>query len=221
MSMSFSITWLSGSSLQFYGQAQECVVESMVGERMAGFIAWGQWRGWYTAPCGTMGRPPCQLEAGRTMLGGEMGNGIMMNTQLSYLNNEITEGNKIVRWSAMGGGSYSPGFGKFYNGATFAIEAVAIRASTGEQCKSEPNGHCHDWSQLVATSAVVFRGNVAQSNGGFSIATGAYTDSVRDVIIEGNAIHRSDPDKAMQISPSMVATPNGTCIVRGNTLPTK
>ena len=96
---------------------------------------------------------------------------------------------------------------------------MAIRASTGEQCKSEPNGHCHDWSQLVATSAVVFRGNVAQSNGGFSIATGAYTGSVRDVIIEGNAIRRSDLDKAMQISPLMVAEPNGTCIVRGNALP--
>lgn len=51
-----------------------------------------------------------------TRLGGEMGNGIMMNSQLSYLDNKILEGNTIVRWSAMGGGSYLPGFDKFYNG---------------------------------------------------------------------------------------------------------
>jgi hypothetical protein len=85
---------LDGGNLQFYGQAQECVVESLVGERIAGMVAWGQWRGWYTPPCGTMGRPPCPPPA---RLGGEMGNGIMMNTQLSYLNNHITVGNKIVR----------------------------------------------------------------------------------------------------------------------------
>ena len=39
-----------------------------------------------------------------------MGNGIMMNTQLSYLNNKILVGNKIVRWSAMASnGQYAPG----------------------------------------------------------------------------------------------------------------
>merc|ERR1711900_67479 len=93
-------------------------------------------------------------------LGGEMGNGIMMNTQLTYLNNRILEGNKIVRWSAMGGGSYVPGFAKFYNGAVFAIEGVEIRPSKGSTCKAEPDGVCHDWSSLAATSAVVFRNNV-------------------------------------------------------------
>jgi hypothetical protein len=228
--------FLDGGTLQFYGQAQECVVESLVGERMAALVAWGQWRGWYEPPCGTMGMPPCppnataataaaayadrdqQMPPG-TRLGGEMGNGIMMNTQLSYLNNQILEGNKIVRWSAMGGGSYAPGFGKFYNGATFAIEGVSIRPESGVNCQKEPGGKCHDWSQLTATSAVIFRGNTASSNGGFSVAASAYTNSVRDVIIEGNAIYQSDADKAIQISPLMTNSANGTCIVRSNSLP--
>ena len=61
----------------------------MVGERMTGTVAWGQWRGWYPG-----------LDAGK--LGGLMGNGIMMNTQLRYLNNRFIEGNKIVRWDAGG-----------------------------------------------------------------------------------------------------------------------
>lgn len=51
--------YMDGGTLQFYGQAQECVVQSLVGERVAGMVAWGQWRGWYTPPCGTMGMPPC------------------------------------------------------------------------------------------------------------------------------------------------------------------
>jgi hypothetical protein len=247
--------FLDGGTLQFYGQAQECVVESMRGERMAGFVAWGQWRGWYQAPCGTMGMPPCpphpptasvpvarsagslnevkggvtgsvivsspsyQTPGTSTWLGGEMGNGIMMNTQLSYLNNQIMEGNKIVRWSAMGGGSYSPGFRKFYNGATFAIQAVNIRIQTGGACKQEPGGICHDWTDLAATSAVIFRGNIAHSNGGFQIASAAFTTSVRDVIIESNVVLQSDPEKAMQISPRMLSPSNGTVLVRSNVVP--
>eukprot|EP00911_Craspedida_sp_UC1_P001117 UC1_evm1s839 len=51
--------FLDGGNLQFYGQAQECVVDGLVGERMTAVAAWGQWRGWYLPPCGTMGRPPC------------------------------------------------------------------------------------------------------------------------------------------------------------------
>jgi hypothetical protein len=64
MTMSFRVIFeqdhlMDGGTFQFYGQAQEVVVDSMVGERMAGFVAWGQWRGWYEPPCGTMGRSPC------------------------------------------------------------------------------------------------------------------------------------------------------------------
>jgi hypothetical protein len=121
----------------------------------------------------------------------------------------------------MGGGSYAPGFGKFYNGATFAIEPVEITApKSGAACKNEPHGVCHDWSHLVATSAVIYRHNIVDSNGGFNIAAGGFTASVRDVVIEGNLIQQSDADKALQVSPLMVGV-NGTCIVRGNTLPVK
>lgn len=211
-----------GGTLQFYGQAQEIVVDGLVGERIAGLVAWGQWRGWYEPKCGTMGMRPCPPPVDdhkRVQLGGEMGNGIMMNTQLSYLNNRILEGNKIVRWSAMGGGSYVPGFEKFYNGAVFSIQGVEIKPSKGTACKSEPGGVCHDWSSLAATSAVIFRNNVALSNGGFSINGGRPTVNIRDVVIEDNTIERSDADKAMQIAPVMTG-PNGSCIVRNNALPT-
>jgi hypothetical protein len=225
--------FLDGGTLQFYGQAQECVVQSLVGERVAGMVAWGQWRGWYTPPCGTMGMPPCTTESADRMavesddesggskavrLGGEMGNGIMMNTQLSYLDNEILEGNTIVRWSATGGGSYAPGFGKFYNGAKFSIQSVSIRPSTGP-CKNEKGGVCHDWSQLAATTAVVYRRNVAHSNGGFQVAGGQFTTSIRDVIIEGNTVLQTNPEHAMQVAQQMHDLLNGTCIVRGNVLP--
>ena len=145
-----------------------------------------------------------------------MGNGIMMNTQLTYLDNHILVGNKIVRWSDMGGGSYSPGFAKFYNGATFSVQAVSIRPESGNNCKREPAGKCHDWSQLAATAAVVYRNNIAQSNGGFNIANGQFTTSIRDIIIENNGIFQQDADKAMQVSPLML---NSTCIVRGNIVP--
>jgi hypothetical protein len=231
----------------------------MVGERISGFVAWGQWRGWYVANCGTMGMPPCppnSTTAGASeraagpatapadvtpppppppppppaassnsagndqglVLGGEMGNGIMMNTQLSYLNNKILEGNKIVRWSAMGGGSYLPGFQKFYNGATFNIEGVTIKASTGD-CHKEPGGICHDWSQLVATSAVIYRGNTALSNGGFNINSGVFTAAIRDVIIEGNSILKSDSYRAFQVDARMLNVTSGSVVARGNILP--
>ena len=71
----------------------------------------------------------------------------------------------------------------------------------------------------LATAAVVFRGNVADNNGGFQIASGAFTRSVRDVIIEGNVVLLSDADKAMQISPEMLDPVNGTCVERANELP--
>eukprot|EP01043_Picozoa_sp_COSAG02_P060794 COSAG02_NODE_8022_length_2743_cov_3.322239_3_plen_359_part_00 len=58
--------FLDGGTVQFYGQAQECVVESLLGERITGLVAWGQWRGWYDPPCGSMGMPPCPPPAPET-----------------------------------------------------------------------------------------------------------------------------------------------------------
>lgn len=68
--------FVDGGTVQFYGQAQECVVDSLLGERITGLVAWGQWRGWYDPPCGTMGMPPCPPPSAHdvgTSLGGEMG----------------------------------------------------------------------------------------------------------------------------------------------------
>ena len=118
----------------------------------------------------------------------------------------------------MGGGSYAPGFEKFYNGATFAIQGVTIHPSSGDACKAEPGGICHDWSLLAATSAVIYRGNSAASNGGFQIGGALYTKSIRDVIIEGNTVSQSDKDKALQIDAKMVDLFNGTCVARANFL---
>jgi hypothetical protein len=128
----------------------------------------------------------------------------MANVQLSYLNNRIAVGNKIVRWHAMGGGSYLPGFNKFYNGASFSVSAVGIKVDSHTT---------RDWTQLAATIAVVYRGNVVESNGGFNVANGVPTNAIRDLVIEGNRIAQTDADKAMQISPALT---NATCIVRNN-----
>ena len=110
-------------------------------------------------------------------------------------------------------------FGKFYNGGTFNIQAVEVTTQSGAACKKEPGGVCHDWSDLAATAAVVYRGNVVDSNGGFQIASCLFTKSVRDVIIEGNTVQLSDADKALQIAPQMTHPTNGTCVVTGNVLP--
>ena len=48
---------------------------------------------------------------------------------------------------------------------------------------------------------------------------GQYTTSIRDVIIEGNTVLQSDPEKAMQVAKEMRDPDNGTCIVRANILP--
>ena len=54
---------------------------------------------------------------------------------------------------------------------------------------------------------------MAENNGGFNIGGGADTASIRDVIIEGNRVAMSDPDKAMQVSNGML---NRSTVVRGN-----
>lgn len=128
----------------------------------------------------------------------------MANVQLSYLNNKIAVGNKIVRWHAMGGGSFMPGFEKFYNGASFSIQSVEIRTDSHTK---------RDWTQLAATMAVIYRHNVITSNGGFNVNNGQATSAIRDVVIERNQIAHTDADKAMQISSALT---NTTCIVRDN-----
>ena len=104
-------------------------------------------------------------------------------------------------------------------GAKFNIQGVTIVPSKGDDCKKEKGGICHDWSQLTATAAVIYRRNTAHSNGGFQVNGGQFTASIRDVIIEGNTVLQSDPEKAMQVASAMHDPTNGTCIVRANVLP--
>ena len=103
-------------------------------------------------------------------------------------------------------------FAKFYNGATFSVQSCNIEAPP-KPCKGDD---CRDWSQLTSTTAVIYRGNCALSNGGFNIANGQPANSIRDIVIDGNSIALSDPDKAMQISPVLL---NTTCVARRNVLP--
>lgn len=107
-----------------------------------------------------------------------------------------------------------------YKGAKFSIQGVTITPNPGGNCKNEKGGICHDWSKLTATTAVIYRRNTALSNGGFQVNGGQFTTSIRDVIIEGNTVLKSDPEKAMQIAKEMHDPSNGTCIVRANILPT-
>ena len=94
-----------------------------------------------------------------------------------------------------------------------------INANPDSNCKNEKGGICHDWSELIATAAVIYRRNTAHSNGGVQINGGQFTKSIRDVIIEGNTVLKSDPEKAMQVAKAMLDPLNGTCIVRANVLP--
>lgn len=107
-----------------------------------------------------------------------------------------------------------------YKGAKFSIQGVTITPNPGGNCKNENGAICHDWSKLTATTAVIYRRNTALSNGGFQVNGGQFTTSIRDVIIEGNTVLKSDPEKAMQIAKEMHDPSNGTCIVRANILPT-
>jgi hypothetical protein len=69
--------WADGGAFQYYGQALDNVVADSQGERMTGFLAWGQWRGWVPA---------------NASLGGQMGNGLMPNMRNSYLRNSFVGG---------------------------------------------------------------------------------------------------------------------------------
>ena len=70
--------WKDGGAFQYYGQALDNVLADSVGERMTGFLAWGQWRGW----------TPANASGGG--LGGQMGNGLMPNRRNQYLRNTFT-----------------------------------------------------------------------------------------------------------------------------------
>ena len=116
-------------------------------------------------------------------------------------------------WRGIAKCRLTQGYQKFYNGATFSIQAVNIEKPP-PNCKTGQT--CQDWSHLAATTAVLFRRNTVDSNGGFNIANGANTTFIRDIIIEGNTVLKSDSDKAMQVSPAML---NQSVMERNNVVP--
>lgn len=104
----------------------------------------------------------------------------MPNTQIQYLDNEIVEGNKVVRFN-----TYSsnmdigpvPGYQKFYNGATFATSSA----------DNSPPG-------LALNQFLVYRRNRIHSNGGFQIGGGETAgggSEESNILIENSIIRQT------------------------------
>lgn len=202
--------YVDGGTIQTYGQAMDCVFADNVGTRITGWVAWGQWRGWVPPPAatatgGSRGITTRRLRFSKTnddsRVGGVMGNGVMPNVHVRFLDNRVSVGNKVVRWNAgpRRSDDNQPEFGlnKFYAGATFAT-----------------TGGTQDMPDGVGENLFVdFRRNVVDSNGGFMIASGGSgSGHVRDVVVEHNTCHRSNVTRAYTVDPSASLT-----LLRGNT----
>jgi hypothetical protein len=185
-------SFVDGGNVQFYGQAFDIVVANCVGERMAGFYAWGQWKGCQEFQyCGSSG----------LTVTGEQGNGMMPTVQIQYINNTIVEGNKVVRFTAHdGSGTYKTGLGKFMNGATFVV--------SGGQWDDR-----HIPPSVFQSMQTIFRRNVVQSNGGFSLGPSG-AQGMRDVLVEGNVVKNTNASRALMVGSGITAL-----LVRSNDFP--
>jgi hypothetical protein len=89
-------------AFQFYGIGLENIVSKNRGERMAGMVNWGQWRGYHQ----TTPQPSPSL-------GGEMGCGANPNMRNSFVDNRFVEGNTVVNYNTLEGaffGNTSQGY---------------------------------------------------------------------------------------------------------------
>jgi len=77
-------------AVRFYGIGIGNIVADCTGERMSGFVVWGQWRGYEH---GTLWDIPASISGG----GGSGANPNLLN---QFLSNGITEGNAIVSHNA-------------------------------------------------------------------------------------------------------------------------
>lgn len=161
--------WADGGAVQYYGQALDCVLADAVGERMTGFLAWGQWRGWTPANASEMvGGRAAAAAAGATdlllppppplpQLRGQMGNGIMPNLRNQYLRNTIASA-----WASPNY-NYSVGYDAAYGRRFFAVQ---------------PLGNAP--ANISATFLLVYRHN--NGGGGYNFGAGA-----ADVLVDGGA----------------------------------
>ena len=95
------------------------------------------------------------------------------------------------------------------NAPLFHVELDALAVSPSRRLLGEDAVLPHQVD--VAPERV--RGAIRQRKRQHNIGNGEATTAIRDVLIEGNQIARTDTDKALQISPALT---NTTCIVRDN-----
>jgi hypothetical protein len=102
-------TYRDVGAVQFYGIGLDNIVADCVGERMGGFISWGQWRG-YTHNNINIPQPSS----------GGGGDGANPNLHCQFLDNRIAEGNTVVDYNGEFDDT-SGGFGCFLNGSSFVV----------------------------------------------------------------------------------------------------
>ncbi len=105
-------TWEDGGAFQFYGEAIDNIVADNIGERMSGFVSWGQWRGWFPA------NTSIDLH-GASGLQGQMGNGLMINMRNTFLRNEFVGAFSNPNYNC------STGIDPFYTRRYFVTQPVS------------------------------------------------------------------------------------------------
>eukprot|EP01052_Picozoa_sp_SAG31_P002890 SAG31_NODE_105_length_25008_cov_17.439399_3_plen_993_part_00 len=141
---------------QFYGLGMKNIVSGVVGERMGGLLAWGQWRGCRSpTDCGSAGR--------------ESPFASNPNLQNEYVGNIILEGLRADHQSAQPG-----------------VPKTGSQPGTNMQGFGDgPHGGAHNFITMMDShpydnQLIVWRENEADSNGGLRVGSGI------GITVEGN-----------------------------------
>ena len=171
-------TYRDVGAVQFYGIGLENIVAGCVGERMGGFLSWGQWRG-YDHNGVNVSAPSS----------GGGGAGANSNIHNLLLDNVIKEGNTIVDYEGEFDDT-SGGFGCFLNGSHFIVTDTThwMPDGTGEHF----HGEAVPKLKFPINSFIVFRNTRMESNSGIRIERQA-----EDVLIEGTVNLQTDTPEAI------------------------
>ena len=152
-------------SFQFFGSVVDTDVVENVGERMGGFISWGQLHG--SAP----------------FIGPQ--NLSTPDLFVQWLGNEVLEGNTCRNYRKQMA-EVTPGWGHWaFNGFSFAVVADPQKLAGG----ADPDG----LAQTMQDRYIVLRGNVVHNNGGISVgATFESSGRIGNVLVEHNSVRNSD-----------------------------
>ncbi len=144
-------------AFQFYGHAIDVVVSENSMARGAGFLSWGQWRGWTPAELGDTGT---------------MGNGVQPNLQILYADNIVLEGNSWQNYNSTGGsGCGTPN-------CWYAPAGTGTGPNVFVHVPMESDG---EPTPSATYLAVVHRRNAALSNGGMWVGEGSWNTLVENV----------------------------------------